>query len=417
MHHTHRKIHYAWIILIGCCLLQGATLGIIFNCAGIFITPVTTALNAPISHFTITRTISGLTMCLITPFVVKIYEKYNFKVVMLFAALLYGGLQISMAFFTQLWQWYLSTLIQGLAGAFLAFLPAPLIINNWFHKKAGIAISLSAAFSGITAMIMSLVLGKVMESWDWRVAYAVNGFSCLAFALPAIIFILRYRPSDMGMLPYGFSEGTSSQGVSVTSIQIGKTPFSIYLKNPAFILILVLLPPIHYVTTFYSYINSLGATMGMSVFAAAALTTFSSAGNLAIKTLLGPIADRFGSKATAYVNISFVLVGTLLMLANLTSLIGIAAFCFGTVLPFLTVALPLIVRDIWKGDEYSRIYPLITAISSLVSSIFAPIVGAIYDAYLSYTPVMIVCLIALVFCFPIIHFIFRAGKKAVLANS
>ena len=30
-------IHRAWWMLVGCCLLQGGTLGIIHNCRGIFL--------------------------------------------------------------------------------------------------------------------------------------------------------------------------------------------------------------------------------------------------------------------------------------------------------------------------------------------------------------------------------------------
>ena len=34
------RIHRAWWMLIGCCLLQGGSLGIIHNCRGIFYDPV-----------------------------------------------------------------------------------------------------------------------------------------------------------------------------------------------------------------------------------------------------------------------------------------------------------------------------------------------------------------------------------------
>ena len=39
MEQKKNRLHYAWFILAGCCILQGATLGLINNCAGVFYSP------------------------------------------------------------------------------------------------------------------------------------------------------------------------------------------------------------------------------------------------------------------------------------------------------------------------------------------------------------------------------------------
>ena len=36
MEKGRKKIHYAWFILAGCCIMQGAGLGLINNCSGVF---------------------------------------------------------------------------------------------------------------------------------------------------------------------------------------------------------------------------------------------------------------------------------------------------------------------------------------------------------------------------------------------
>jgi len=36
MNRKNTKFHYAWLILITCCMMQGAGLGLISNCAGVF---------------------------------------------------------------------------------------------------------------------------------------------------------------------------------------------------------------------------------------------------------------------------------------------------------------------------------------------------------------------------------------------
>lgn len=46
-----RKIHPAWKMLVGCCLLQGGSLGVIHNCRGIFYDPVIESLDFGMGAF------------------------------------------------------------------------------------------------------------------------------------------------------------------------------------------------------------------------------------------------------------------------------------------------------------------------------------------------------------------------------
>ena len=40
MEKERKKLHYAWFILAGCCIMQGASLGLVNNCSGVFYSPV-----------------------------------------------------------------------------------------------------------------------------------------------------------------------------------------------------------------------------------------------------------------------------------------------------------------------------------------------------------------------------------------
>lgn len=49
---TPGRVHRAWWMLIGCCLLQGGSLGIVHNCRGIFYAPVIEDLGFGMGAFT-----------------------------------------------------------------------------------------------------------------------------------------------------------------------------------------------------------------------------------------------------------------------------------------------------------------------------------------------------------------------------
>ena len=51
------KFHYAWLILAGCCILQGASLGLVNNCAGVFFSPVCEELGFEMGELTFYRTL------------------------------------------------------------------------------------------------------------------------------------------------------------------------------------------------------------------------------------------------------------------------------------------------------------------------------------------------------------------------
>ena len=56
---------------------------------------------------------------------------------------------------TELWQWNLYGVVYGVTSAFYMYLAAPVLINAWFKKSAGLAISITAATLSILAAVAS----------------------------------------------------------------------------------------------------------------------------------------------------------------------------------------------------------------------------------------------------------------------
>ncbi|NKB67671.1 MAG: MFS transporter [Candidatus Latescibacteria bacterium] len=73
----------------------------------------------------------------------------------------------------------------------------------WFHRRLGLASGLSnlgmaAALGAIPALNIALI-----ESFDWRGAYAILGVSVWFLLFPLLAFVFRDRPEDMGQVPDG----------------------------------------------------------------------------------------------------------------------------------------------------------------------------------------------------------------------
>ena len=95
-----QKLHHAWLILIACCMMQGAGLGLISNCAGVFYSPVCNELGFEMGQFTLYRTLFTVSQALMMPFVAKSFRKYDVRVIVSAAAVVMGGISIMMGSFT-----------------------------------------------------------------------------------------------------------------------------------------------------------------------------------------------------------------------------------------------------------------------------------------------------------------------------
>ena len=114
--------------------------------------------------------------------------------------------------FNAVWQWYVAGAVLGVAAAFAFLLPAPVMIGNWFKKKAGLAMGIAMACSGIGGAVMNPLGGALIQSLGWRPTYAVLAL------IAAVLVRSAFGSKDYGTLFSYVSIGTSlvgSLGISV----------------------------------------------------------------------------------------------------------------------------------------------------------------------------------------------------------
>ena len=64
---SNQKMFYGWWIVVGCFFLNFAGIGIILNCMGVFIKPVSESLGFTRGGFTLYFTIAALSMMVMAP--------------------------------------------------------------------------------------------------------------------------------------------------------------------------------------------------------------------------------------------------------------------------------------------------------------------------------------------------------------
>lgn len=400
-----KKIHYCWLILFSCCMLQGAGLGVVSNCAGLFYAPIAAELGFSIGSISLYSSISVVTSCVVMLFAARLMEKFGDRVVLTLGAVCTSAPMLIMSFCRALWQWYVLAVFQGAGLAFTMNLIAPIILNNWFRRRLGLALGLSVSSGGIVGAIMSTVVGAIIRSGGWRNAYRIGGIVGLVMTVPVCLFILHMHPQDIGLEPYGGEgEGRARAPEKKHGGGIGALLRDVRLWK--------LIPVIalgRISTAFMVHITTYGNTVGFAIMDASILTTLFMIGNMLSKIGFGPLNDRWGAKRCCYLGLGIILAAEVLLLGVKDETIMLGALLFGAVSMFSQVQIPILCRCSWDGADYARVMVAVQVCSQLFYSAGISGIGFAYDFLGDYRPV-IALLIAFVFLSAFfVGLIFRKG--------
>jgi MFS family permease len=284
------------------------------------------------------------------------------------------------------------------------------VLNNWFVKKRGFAVGLAMTFSGLGGAVMNPVLAWVIQSFGWRTAYLVNAGITGAIVLPFLIFVLRLRPSDKGLKPYGWEEREAAQEALTGEMGVSRDEA---VHSAAFVIMAVIFAATGFLGSYTQIMTPYGLSLGLAVSAAAILPSLNMICNAVSKLAMGAINDRFGGKVMIYSGLTAVLASMLLLLNGLNPPAGlyIGAFMAGTFLTVMTVSAPLMVHTIFGARDDSRIYVYLSLGQSLFISSGTTIIGFMYDYTGSYSMAFVVGATVTFTTMVMTHFALAAGRR------
>lgn len=308
------------------------------------------------------------------------------------------------------WQFYAAFFIISLGGGLGGYLAVTTLVNNWFHRRRGTAMSLAITGIQLGGMLLP-VLALGIELHGLRVVCFGIGVFLLATVIPASRFIHNH-PEEVGLLP----DGDTAELVQAEVERIDALPaedhdsdFTVReaMKTPAFwalafaragsVVSLIALA-VHLVPRLVD--------VGMSLVTANAVVTLYTMIAIPATAASGMIGERFSK-----VPVIFVL---LMMQAFAVLLVALAADIY-SVLIFAVIfgiafggRVPLM--SIIMGDYFGRRYfGTITGMNMMPSNIammVTPVVtgywydvtGSYRDAFTAFAGLAVLSAIAMLFC-------------------
>ena len=395
-------LHYAWIVMAGCCLIQAGQLGIIMNCGGIFLAPVAETIGCGRGDLAIYMTIQAWALAFTMPLVGKWLPTKNINVLMTVAAIADGLGFVAMSQLTAPWMWWIDAVVIGVASAFLFFMPVPMMIQNWFAKKKGLALGIATCFSGIGGAILSPILTTLIASTGWQTAYIVGGVVSMVLTIPVTAFVIKFKPADKGMLPYGAEEVSEADIEAAKQKQAAAANRGISTqlgwKSGIIFIVFFIGGFMSLATSFTNHLPGLANSLGYASAAIGLLASCNMIGNMVGKLVLGPLSDKIGVKKAVGVGYTVVFIGLALVLVgggNPVALYLGAAF-YGVGFSVATLFLPLIVAEIVGKRDYAKIYSYATSGNAFIGSLGVTICGFCFDFTGSYFGALAFIVVALI---------------------
>lgn len=400
-----KRFHYAWKILAVCCMIQGGAVGTIQNSCGVFYQPVCQDLGFDLSAFTMYTSLRGLAGCLVIPVAVRLLHRLELRALLSGAVLVFSLANFLMGTFSQIWQWYVAAIVQGIASSFLVFVTTPLLLGKWFYKKLGLAIGLSSAFSGIFGIVANPFGSWLIETWGWWSAYFILSAVCFALVAPFTALVVRGSPQEVGLSRLGEGEETEKQ--PLPSAQ--GTEFSRVHPLVCFGLIIFLQLVSMVTMGFIQLLPAFGTSQGFTRVMAASLPSLAMAGNTAGKFILGAVSDRFGIRPVSVISFALPLVGFALLLAGEGASYP-AAFLVGTSMPAAMVVMPLLIQNVYGVLRYERAYTIVNVLGNLAWAVSTPFFSMLFERHGNFSGAVICSLLLLCGALVVLRLAFSSGK-------
>src|ERR1700736_5941093 len=204
---ARRNIHYGWVMVgvtFFTALVSAGTVG----APGVFIAPLQHEFGWTTAEISSALSIRFILFGLMAPFAAALLNRYGLRNVTLSALLIVASALVASLAMTKLWQLMLLWgVVVGIGTGMTALVLGATVAARWFSARRGLAVGILTASVATGQLVFLPMLARLTEQMGWRVALALM-CGMLGVAAFAVLMIMRDRPSDLGLRPYGDDDGT-----------------------------------------------------------------------------------------------------------------------------------------------------------------------------------------------------------------
>jgi sugar phosphate permease len=205
------RVHRAWLVAAVTFLVLLASAAF-RSSLGVLLVPIEDDLGWTRTDTSVAVSLNLIVYGLAAPFAAALLERVGVRRTAVAALLLIAAGCLATTVMTT--PWHLSALwgvVIGVATGSVALVFGAIVANRWFVARRGLVVGILGAAWATGQLVFLPLLAAVVEEFGWRAASLVTALVCAAL-LPAVALVLRDRPEDVGLQPYG---GTAAEPAPV----------------------------------------------------------------------------------------------------------------------------------------------------------------------------------------------------------
>jgi MFS family permease len=199
---AHRNIHYGWV-MVGVTFLTALISAGTVGAPGVFIVPLQKEFGWTTAEISSALSIRFILFGLMAPFAAALMNRYGLRNVTLSALLVVvSGLLASLAM-TKVWHLMLLWgVVIGIGTGMTALVLGATIAARWFVARRGLVVGILTASVATGQLLFLPLLAAITDHVGWRIALALVCVM-LGVAAFAVLMVMRDRPADVGLRPFG----------------------------------------------------------------------------------------------------------------------------------------------------------------------------------------------------------------------
>src|ERR1700709_2456782 len=203
---ARRNIHYGWV-MVGVTFLTALISAGTVGAPGVFIAPLQQEFGWSTAEISSALSIRFILFGLMAPFPAALLNRSGPRNVTLSALLIVASALVASLAMTKIWQLMLLWgVVIGIGTGMTALVFGATVAARWFSARRGLVVGILTARVATGQLIFPPPLASLTERMGWRIALTLIG-AMLGVAAFAVAMVMRDRPSDVGLRPFG-DEGT-----------------------------------------------------------------------------------------------------------------------------------------------------------------------------------------------------------------
>jgi MFS family permease len=197
-----RNVHYGWV-MVGLTFFTALISAGAVGAPGVFIVPLQHEFGWTTAEISSALSIRFILFGLMAPFAAALLNRYGLRNVTLSAQVLVIAALLASLAMTRVWQLMLLWgVVIGIGTGMTALVLSATIAARWFAVRRGLVVGILTASVATGQLVFLPLLAHLTERFGWRVALALMCVMLVAAAF-AVLMLMRDRPSDLGLRPFG----------------------------------------------------------------------------------------------------------------------------------------------------------------------------------------------------------------------